>query len=100
MDVTMITLDQLNTVLDEKLDSRFGIMMTMIQSLTETTSDIQHRVIHLEYQMEQVKETLEDLGNAEDKDALATINHERRISRLEKMQNITPKPEKHLRKFS
>ncbi len=81
----------------ELLEKRFGemsrqfrIINTRFQTLTDgqdtlfkITQDIQSRVSHLEYSMEDALDNLATLTEAEGKGAIATINHDLRISALE-----------------
>lgn len=66
------------------------------ENLAETINDTHRRVVNLEHRVEDVRETLSDITEAEEKDAEATINHEFRISHLEKIGGVKSVPPKHL----
>lgn len=85
--------------LEKEYDRHEGILTTLVagqQNIAEQVGDIQRRVINLEHSVEDVKESLIDITNAEEKDATATINHEQRISHLEKLGGIKSIPVAHL----
>jgi len=79
-----------------KIESSIFTLQTGQQNLSEQVGDIQRRVINLEHGVEDMKESLIDITNAEEKDAEATINHEHRISHLEKLSGIAGIPVAHL----
>jgi hypothetical protein len=77
------------------VNARFDRNEEVIQSLVvgqslllEETRDIKRRVVGLEYSMDDVQYSISTLTRAEEKDAEATINHENRLQRLEKLNKI------------
>jgi len=80
----------------EKIERGVRALQTGQENLTERVGDVHRRVVNLEYRVEDVRESLADIIKAEEKDAEATINHEHRISHLEKLGGIKSSPSKHL----
>jgi archaellum component FlaC len=87
----------------ESMDARFNRVEShldrhdkQIASLSENVRDVQSRTIHLEESMEEVQYSLAVLTKAEEKDAEATINHELRLQRLEKINKVKAIPPSHL----
>ena len=80
-------------------DTQEGLIQLLVkgqESLLSETRDIKRRVVRLEYAMEDVQESLGILTDAEEKDAVATMNHEKRISDLEQIHKIKPITLSHL----
>jgi len=94
----MVTIQELTQAMCEgfeRMDQKFervdGVLSTLQigqDNLLVEVHDIKRRVVHLEFQMADVQDSLNDLSEAEAKDAMASINHEQRIVRLEKINNI------------
>ena len=80
----------------DRLEGRTNKVEEVLEYLKVEVRDVKTRVIHLESSMEEVQESLSNLENAEEKDAKATINHETRIQKLEKVNKIKSKPVAHL----
>ena len=74
----------------DRLEGRTDKVEEGLEYLKVEVRDVKARVIHLEASMEEVQESLANLENAEEKDAKATINHEIRIQKLEKVNKIKP----------
>lgn len=97
----MITLEQLNQVLDEKFEqklapvwSMFGLIHEELKSHSESLRDLQYRMGNIETTMDTMHDFMQDLSLAEEKDAEATINHELRIRKIEKhikLRSVSPK---------
>jgi hypothetical protein len=85
--------------IDARLDSHDKQFINLIEgqnNLLLITQNIQYRVGNLEVSMEEIKEDLGVLTEAEEKDAMASINHEFRIIRLEKRNDVAPESLPHL----
>ncbi len=80
----------------EAVDTRLGNIETRLESVETNLVDVQQRVIKLEGKVDDIQEDLRALVSAEEKDAVATINHEERIVRLEGLNNIPSAPPTHL----
>ena len=80
----------------EKVERGVRFLRTDMNNLKEQVGDIQRRSINLEHRSADIIETLGALSDAEDKDAEASINHERRIAHLEKLGGIKSTPPAHL----
>ena len=80
----------------EKVERGIRSLQTGQDNLTERVGDVHRRVVNLEHRVEDVRDSLADITEAEEKDAEATINHEYRISHLEKLGGIKNVPPKHL----
>jgi len=92
--------------LDEKVDAGFErVERTLVslheglELLREDVGDLKRRVGKLEYTVSDIQEMLVELTHAYEKDAEATINHEARIARLEKVNNLHSLSPRHLRAF-
>lgn len=84
---------------ENKLARHEGILTALHEgqgNLTEKVEDVRRRVVNLEHGIEDMRESLADITGAEEKDAKATLNHEHRISHLEKLGGIKGIPTKHL----
>lgn len=55
-----------------------------IDNLTERENDTNRRVINLEHRTEDIRDTLDSMESAVDKDSTSILGHEQRITRLEK----------------
>jgi len=102
-DFIMKTMDARFAVVDEKFESIIELMMAGFESVytrfdrvDQEIRDVKTRVGRLEDSMEEVQYSLAVLTKAEEKDAEATINHEGRIQRLEKINKIKAIPPTHL----
>ena len=96
------TVSNLSETMNVGFDRIDGVLSTLQfgqDNLLVEVLDIKRRVIKLEFQMADVQDTLSDLGEAETKDALASMNHEVRIVRLEKINNIESVSVSHLREI-
>ena len=80
----------------DRLEGRTDKVEEGLEYLKVEVRDVKARAIHLESSMEEVQESLANLEYAEEKDAKATINHETRIQKLERLNKIKPKPVAHL----
>ncbi|MBA3788890.1 hypothetical protein H0X32_00655 [Patescibacteria group bacterium] len=94
--VTNEKFDETMSKLFDMLEVRFSFIDEQFRNLWEVTRNIELRVIKIEYSLEEIKENLSALTEAEGKDALASINHEHRISALERRSNIKPNSPQHL----
>jgi predicted nucleic acid-binding Zn-ribbon protein len=85
----------------ERIDKVELVGRTLLKQqdlLSVRVDAISQQTTNLVYQVATIQETLTDLTEAETKDALATINHEKRIIRLENLSKIKPSTLKHLKK--
>jgi prefoldin subunit 5 len=82
----------------EKVELVESTLLKLNDNLSVSVDEIGRQVTQLVHQVATVQETLTDLTEAETKDALATINHEKRIIRLENLSKIKPSTLKHLKK--
>jgi DNA repair ATPase RecN len=80
----------------ERIERGVRALQTGQEILDERVGDIQRRVGNLEIRVEDIRDTLGELAGAEEKDAEATMNHEGRITHLEKLSNIRSLSPKHL----
>ena len=80
----------------EKIERGIRSLQAGQDNLTERVGDVHRRAVNLEHRVEDIRDTLADITKAEEKDAEATINHEFRISHLEKLGGIKSVPSKHL----
>jgi hypothetical protein len=90
-----VTKDYFDRAMD-LIDKRFEVIITMLTELTQIVREDKRKIDTLENDTEEMKENHFALEEAEGKDALASINHEHRIIRLEKRQNIIPNTPYHL----
>ena len=80
----------------------WGVLSTLQlgqDNLLVEVRDIKRRVVNLEFQFADFQDRFSDLSEAEEKDALASISHEERIVRLEKINNIQAVSPLHLREI-
>lgn len=75
--------------MEEKMEKGFN-------DLGYRVTAVEKRVGTIETTLESMQETLESIEHAVDKDAEAVVNHESRISHLEKINNIVSVPVAHL----
>jgi predicted nucleic acid-binding Zn-ribbon protein len=80
----------------DRIDERLDSLNNRVDNLELEFQDMKTRIIRLEYSMGDVQEMLVDLTHAEEKDAIATMNHEDRIIRLEKISDIYSVSPSHL----
>lgn len=83
-----------------KVDKKFEKVDQQFRELTEELGGrmtaIERRVGAIEVTLEGMRETLESIEHAVDKDAEVVVNHESRISHIEKLNGIVSVPVKHL----
>ena len=103
IDGVLKTMNDRFEVVDEKFDSMLELMMSGFESVyarfdhvDQEFVEVKTRVGHLENSMEGVQYSLVALTKAEEKDAKATINHEERLQRLEKIFKIKAVSPAHL----
>lgn len=75
--------------MEEKMEEKFD-------DLGYRVTAVEKRVGAVEVTLEEMKGTLDGIAKAVDKDAEAIVNHENRISQLEKLNSIVSVPVKHL----
>ena len=75
--------------MEEKMEEKFD-------DLGYRVTAVEKRVSSIETTLEGMKETLESIEHAVDKDAEAVVNHESRISHLEKLNGVISIPVAHL----
>jgi predicted nucleic acid-binding Zn-ribbon protein len=80
----------------ERINGVLSTLQLGLDNLLVEVLDVKRRVVHLEVQVADVQDSLDDLSEAESKDAMASINHESRIIRLEKINNIESASLQHL----
>jgi uncharacterized protein YlxW (UPF0749 family) len=91
----MVILVGMNTRF-ERVESVLSMLQIGQDNLLVEVRDIKRRVTHLEYQIADLQDSVDDLFDAEAKDATASISHEGRIIRLEKMHSIKAVSPQHL----
>lgn len=75
--------------MEEKMEEKFD-------DLGYRVTAVEKRVGAVEVTLEDMKGTLENIEHAVDKDSEAIVNHEDRVSHLEKLSGIASVPVKHL----
>ena len=84
------------TKMEEKMEERFDKVDEQLGNVENRVTAVERRVGTIEVTLEDMKETLESIEHAIDKDAEAVVNHESRISHLEKLSGIETIPVAHL----
>lgn len=79
-----------------KMEEKFEQVDDRFDKIDVRFDKLEKRVGAVEITLEGMKETLESIEHAVDKDAEAIINHEDRVSHLEKLGGITSVPAAHL----
>jgi hypothetical protein len=90
-----VTKDEFTTAMAE-LKAMMVIMASNFERVFAITRDIQRQLGNIEGFIAEIQENLADVTNAESLDAIASINHEARIARLERRNSIKPIPPAHL----
>jgi hypothetical protein len=68
----------------EKAERVSRLCLTGLDIVKERVEDVHRRTVNLEHRVEDIRDTLDGLGQAIDKDAETVMSHERRIARLER----------------
>lgn len=80
----------------EKVDERFDKIDERFDRVENRMTAVERRVGTVETTLEEMSVTLKSIEQAVDKDAEAIVNHEGRVSHLEKLSGIVSVPVAHL----
>ena len=89
-------IDQRFGHLEQRVDVRAKGTNDRIDSIDARLSDVQRKLTKVESKVEDIQDDLTSALHASDNDGLAILNHEHRISHLEKLGSIKSVPPKHL----
>ncbi len=84
------------TIVEKRIDQRFGTMNERSDSIDARLGDVQRKLTNVESRVEDIQDDLTSALHATGNDGLAILNHEHRISHLEKLGGIKSIPAKHL----
>ena len=84
------------TLVENRIDQRFGMTNERIDNIDVRLGELQHGQAKLVNQVADIQDDLASALSASDNDGSAILNHEHRISHLEKLGGIASIPAKHL----
>ncbi len=84
------------SLVEARIDQKFEIMTERSNSLDARMGDMQRSQAKLANQVADIQDDLASALHATDNDGSAIMNHEHRVSHLEKLNGIKSVPAKHL----
>lgn len=82
--------------LEQRMDMRFAGVNERMDGIDARLGDVQRKLSKVESKVEDIQDDLTSALHASDNDGSAILNHEHRISHLEKLGGIKSVPPKHL----